>query len=236
MLGNNLVMLNKQKSQYRWLLLLSMIYMMGWIATYPMVYKMVEWKHILEPGAIFMFPLSYAIADVIAEVYGYAAARQIVWFSMFVGFIYCISLKFVANLPPPSDWKGQEGYLLVFSPILRAYFAITIASVLGNFINIYIISKFKILMCGRHFWLRSILSTSIGELVFTIVGGTLAYTGIEPISKIPFLMLDGYIFKMIYAFIAVLPVVLLATWLKNTEKIDIYDRNVDYNPFKISIL
>lgn len=90
-------------------------------------------------------------------------------------------------------------------------------------------------MYGKYFWLRSLLSTGIGELVFSVVGGSLAYVGVEPLSKIPFLMLDGYIFKMIYAFIVVWPVVMLTIWLKNSEKIDAYDHGISCNPFKLSV-
>lgn len=225
---------SKPTPQYKWILLLAMLYLIGWTTTYPMIYKMVEIKNILEPAAIFLFPLSYAVADIIAEVYGYKIARQTVWFALFSGLIFCVSLKIVGTLPAPNYWTKQHNYDVVFSPILRAYIATTIASLVGSFINIYAISKFKILMYGKHFWLRSLLSTGIGELVFSVVGGSLAYIGVEPLSKIPFLMLDGYIFKMIYAFIAVWPVVYMVNFLKKSEKTDVYDYDVDYNPFKLS--
>lgn len=234
MLANELTISNQPKNQYRWLLLFAMIYLIGWATTYPMIYKMVELNHILEPGAIFLFPLSYAMADIITEVYGYKIARQIVWFSMIVGFIYCLALKIVAGLPAPAFWNKQEDYSVVFSPLLRAYFATSIASILGSFINIYAISKFKILMSGKYFWARSLLSTGIGELAFSVAGGTLAYVGVEPLSKIPFLMLNGYLFKMFYAFLAVWPVVILTAWLKKSENTDIYDHGINYNPFKLT--
>jgi uncharacterized integral membrane protein (TIGR00697 family) len=234
-------MLNNQdfpkqaKPQYKWLLLLAMIYLTGWTTTYLMVYKMVELHNILETGAIFLFPLSYAIADIISEVYGYQIARQVVWFSLVTGFIFCTALELVTKLPTAGFWHNESSYEVVFGPILRAYFALTIASLIGNFANIYIISKFKIIMHGKHFWFRSLLSTGIGELFFTLIGGTIAYIGIEPWSKIIFLMLDGYLFKMLYAFIAVWPAVLLVYILKKTERADVYDYGINYNPFNIKV-
>ena len=221
--------------QYQWLILFAMTYLIGWTTTYPMIYKMVEINGILEPGCIFLFPLSYAIADVITEVYGYKIARQIIWSALIAGCIFCIALKFVSALPPPAFWKKQNSYEIVFSHILRAYFATTIASLAGSFANIYIISRWKILMYGKYFWFRSLFSTGIGELFFSVIGGTLAYSGIEPWSKIVFLMLDGYLFKMIYAFIAVCPATLLVFCLKRAENIDIYDTNINYNPLSFSV-
>jgi uncharacterized integral membrane protein (TIGR00697 family) len=225
---------NQHKTQHQWIILLAMIYLIGWTTTYPMIYKMADFHNILEPGAIFLFPLCYAVADIISEVYGYRIARQIVWFALISGFVFCLALKIVATMPAPDFWHKQDSYNTVFSPILRAYFATTIASLLGNFINIYVISRWKLIMQGKHFWIRSLFSTAIGELTFTIIGGTLAYGGVEQWSHIIFLMLDGYLFKMLYACIAVWPAAILVEQLKKIEAIDIYDQGINYNPFKIS--
>lgn len=226
-------MKKESRHNYKWLTLIAMIYLIGWTCTYPMIYKMVEIFHVLEPGAIFLFPLSYAVGDVLAEVYGYSVARQVIWFSLITGFISCLALNIVALMPAPPTWQKQINYYVVFSPILRAYLATTIASLAGSFLNIFAISKFKILMSGKNFWFRSLLSTAIGELVFSILGGFLAYVGVESWSRIPFLMLDGYIFKMAYAFLAVWPIVIITSWLKKSEQLDTYDYSINYNPFKL---
>ncbi|OGT41301.1 MAG: hypothetical protein A3F13_09895 [Gammaproteobacteria bacterium RIFCSPHIGHO2_12_FULL_40_19] len=226
---------NSQYPQFRWMLLLAMIYLTGWTTTYPMIYKMIEVHKILEPGAVFLFPLSYAMADIISEVYGYRVARQVVWFALFSGFIYCVAIAIVSSLPAPQFWNNQEHFSVVFSPILRAFFATTAASLIGNFINIYVISRWKVIMYGRYFWLRSLCSTAIGEATFSVIGGTLAYAGVLPWSKIVFLMLDGYLFKMLYALIAVWPAAMLVGLLKKAEGVDIYDRGISYNPFKLNI-
>ena len=223
------------RKQYKYIILLSMIYLVGWTTTYPMIYKMTDVHNILESGCIYLFPLSYAVADIISEVYGYRIARQIVWFSIICGFIYALALYIIGTMPGPHFWHKQTSYETVFSPLLRAYFATTIASVLGNFVNIYIISRWKVILKGRVFWARSLLSTGIGELLFSVIGGTMAYAGVEPWSKIVFLMLDGYAFKMLYACIAVWPVVLIVILLRKAEKVDVYDIDINYNPFKLSL-
>lgn len=226
---------NSDKTSYRWVILLAMIYLVGWTATYPVIYKMVDFHNILEPGAVFLFPLCYAVADIISEVYGYKVARQIVWFALIAGFIFVLALQSVALMPAPSFWHKQQDYNAVFSVLLRAYLATTVASLIGSFINIYIISRVKIIMNGKHFWARSLLSTGVGELTFSVIGGTLAYSGVIPWSKIVFLMLDGYLFKMTYAFIAVWPAVMIAGYLKKAEGVDVYDYKINYNPFSLGL-
>lgn len=220
--------------QYKYIIFLAIFYFTGWAATYPMVYKMVSIEHVLETAAIFLFPLSYAVADVITEVYGYKLARQIVWAALICGFIFTAALQFVTDIPSAKFSNHAESYHIVFGHMIRTYVALTIASIAGNFINIIFISKSKLLLSGKHFWFRSLSSTCLGELVFTIVGGTIAYAGVEPWSKIIFLMLDGYLFKVLYALVAVWFVVLAANFLKKAEGVDVYDHNVNYNPFKYS--
>jgi uncharacterized PurR-regulated membrane protein YhhQ (DUF165 family) len=141
-------------------------------------------------------------------------------------------LWLIAHITPAPFWTHNHSYEVVFGHIVRAYFAFTIGSFIANFANIYIISKFKIILHGRFFWARSLLSTAIGELIFSFVGGAMVYMGIEPWSKMIFLMLDGYLFKVLYAFIAVWPIALLVKYLKHVECSDVYDIGVNYNPFK----
>lgn len=219
------------KSHYKFLIFLAIFYFTGWAASYPLVYKIVSFHRIVESSAIFLFPFCYALSDVITEVYGYRIARQVVWAGIICGFIFCAALEIISRVPGAIFWHHNSSYEIVLGNVLRVYIAMTVASFVGNFLNIYIISKFKIIMHGKNFWLRSLFSTGIGELIFTLVGGTMVYAGVQPWSKIIFLMLDGYLFKMLYALIAVWPTVLIVMLLKKAEKTDAYDYNVNYNPF-----
>ena len=48
-------------------------------------------------------------------------------------------------------------------------------------------------------------------------------------------MFNAYLFKMIYASIAVWPTVWLARLLKRVEKTDVFDDGINYNPFKLDV-
>ena len=45
--------------------------------------------------------------------------------------------------------------------------------------------------------------------------------------------IDAYILEIIYAFLFVVPAMLLVNFLRRKEKIDAYDYGISYNPFKI---
>ena len=232
---NTQIITHQPYKQYKFAMFFAVFYFIGWAATYPMAYKMISIHGIIETGAIFIFPLSYAIADIITEVYGYQIARQIVWVAVICGFIYSCVLQIVNALPPASFWHDNKSYQVVYSHILRAYGAFTLASIIGNFINIYIISKWKINLRGKYFWLRSLVSTGIGELSFTLISASLAFIGVVPLSKIILLMLDGYLLKMIYCIVTVWPAYFIAVLLKQAEGTDVYDYGINYNPLKFNL-
>lgn len=220
---------------YNFLIFLAVLYSVSWSSAYLMVYKMVSIGKMPVPGAVLLFPLSFSLADVITEVYGYKVARQILWSGIICGFIFCVAVKLVSAMPSPNFWHLQSEYKDVFGLVIRAYFAVTLGSLVGSFVNIYVVSKWKIILHGKHFWIRSICSTAIGELIFSIIGAIVGFVGVEPSSQIIWLITDGYLLKMLYASIAIWPAVILARLLKRLEGVDTYDIKTNYNPFKFSI-
>ncbi|MCL5026158.1 MAG: VUT family protein, partial [Chloroflexi bacterium] len=58
--------------------------------------KLIGVGGLLVPAAIVIFPISYIFGDVLTEVYGYGAARQVIW------------LGFACNLlAVAAIWAGQ---------------------------------------------------------------------------------------------------------------------------------
>lgn len=70
----------------KYILPLSLLYLTIYLAADSVAYKMVALGKILEPGPPFIFPLSYAVADIIAEVYGYTQAKKILFLTLFFSF------------------------------------------------------------------------------------------------------------------------------------------------------
>ncbi len=68
-----------EKQQYKYISIIQMLYVTALLATVVLTYKMVAFGPLLEPGGVFIFPLTYFFGDVIAEVYGYKLSRQLVW-------------------------------------------------------------------------------------------------------------------------------------------------------------
>src|SRR3990167_4211694 len=93
----------------------------------------------------------------------------------------------------------------------------------GAFINSAIISKWKTITHGKYFWLRSICSSLIGELIMLLISVPIALYGTLNIKEIATLILYAYSYKIIFAVIISGPANYLANILKIKEDIDIYD-------------
>ena len=106
---------------------------------------------------------------------------------------------------------------------------------IGEFLNVYLLSKWKIILHGKFFIFRSLLSTALGQASLTIIVDILNYTGKMPTMDLIKMMVSGYTWKMFFAIILVFPAWMLVKFLKKAENIDHYDINTNYNPFILGL-
>jgi uncharacterized integral membrane protein (TIGR00697 family) len=189
----------------------------------------------LEPGGILIFPFTFFFSDIINEVYGYKQARQLVWLSVFcLGFFVLFSYLSMLVPSAPVDANGQA-FIKVFNNYPKAFAGIGLATVSGFLTNNYILAKLKILAQGKHYWLRSIISTSIGHLVFSFVWATIFYSGKMPALDIIKIISYIYCWKIIFEIVLTPFSALTASWLKKKEGVDIYDYNTNFTPFSLRV-
>lgn len=220
---------------YNFLLLLSLLSLTFLLVCDVVCYKIVEFGFILQPASAFAYPVSYIIGDMIAEIYGYQFARQVIWYCLACQVVFTFVITLLISLPSPNYWHFQESYNVVLGGLTRQVIASTCGILLGGFVNAYIISKSKILMHGKHFWLRNLIATAIGEGVVCIVAYTILFHSKYPLSHLVHFMLSAWSYKCFYAILMVLPVALIVDIIKRKEGFDIYDYNVNYNPFSLSV-
>ncbi len=187
----------------------------------------------LEPGGMLVFPLTFLICDIISEVYGYSLGRKFIWLGVLCEFIFAFVATTVVHLPYPADWHNSRAYTIVFDPTIRYVSSSVFALLIGEFINIYILIKWKIKLQGRLFWLRSIIAVALGQAALTIIVDVAAFWGSLTFDSLVWMMICGFLWKMIYSVLLVYPTWLIIKLLKKSEGVDIYDYNLDFNPFKL---
>ncbi|MFO1258296.1 MAG: queuosine precursor transporter [Gammaproteobacteria bacterium] len=195
--------------------------------------KLFTWGPFILPVSIFVFPMTYVLSVAITEVYGYLAARRVIWFAFFMNLVMALSFQVAIQIPAMEEWMHQEAYATVLGFSSRVVAASLTAYFVSEFLNAYLVSKLKVKHQGRNFWLRAILSMSIAEALGTFVVITLAFAGTISFQAWWHLLVGYYCFKVTYAVIATPILARVVKAIKAREQVDVFDSKTNFNPFGV---
>lgn len=212
-----------------------MLYMTVKLVTVILIYKIISIGPFIASASTLVMPLWFVMGDIIAEVYGYKVARQLIWSAILCQFLFAFTCGMLNSFHSPSGWGDQEAYNQVLGKLPRVAFASFLAILSGAFVNAYSISKWKIFFRGKYFWLRCLGASAIGEFIFTIVAYSTEFFGLVSSSHVVHLIVISYVIKIIFGLILILPAMYIAEVLKKAESIDPYDYLTSFNPFSLSL-
>ena len=229
---------------YRYFAWVTAIFVTCLIIANIIAVKLIDVAGLILPAAVIIFPMSYIFGDVLTEVYGYARARQVIWIGFACNLLAVAAIGVGGALPPAAFWaSNQAAYdtILGFAPrLLAASFA---AYLVGEFLNAFVLARLKVATHGRHLWARTIGSTLIGQLADSSVFITLglvqvaalpaALRGTLPAEALPGTIVTQWLFKSAYEAVATPATYLVVNRLKRAEGLDVFDRDTDFNPFKL---
>lgn len=183
------------------------------------------------PVSGLIIPLVFSLGDLTADVYGYQISRKLIWNAIVCQFMFGILITFAINFPSPPGDLNNIHYNESFKHIIRTNITSCMSVTSGMFTNAFLMSKFKIWMNGKNFWIRTILSSSVSEFVLCFVAYSTLYLGLKTPLEIWKIVVSVWYYKLLFAVIAAPFVSILASKIKRMEKSDVYDINIDYNPF-----
>ncbi len=186
------------------------------------------------PAGVLIFPIAYIINDVIVEVWGYRKARLIIWSGFAVNLLAVLFFTLGILAPPAPFWKNQEAFSTILGNTPRIIVASLLAYLTGSFLNAYVMSRVKILMKGRNFSVRAILSTLFGETADSLIFITIAFAGSFPLEVILGMVVTQAFIKTLYEIVVLPFTILIVNKVKQVEGIDTFDESISYNPFSIS--
>ena len=219
--------------QFKALTFLSMIYITSILAADVLIYKIMHFGSIVLTVGSFVTPFWFVTADIVAEIYGFRVTRRMIWSGIACGFLFTIICVTLINLPSPDVWPYQSAYDQVLGKLPRVFLGSVAGVIIGQFTNTYLISKWKILLQGKYFWLRSIGSSATGQLAFTVVTILCDLLGVLPFYQVMQLILISFTIKLIVTPLLAFPASALVYYIKKLENIDVYDCTTNFNPFKI---
>ncbi|OGT32516.1 MAG: hypothetical protein A3C44_02075 [Gammaproteobacteria bacterium RIFCSPHIGHO2_02_FULL_39_13] len=228
-----MIVLSRSHEQYRYLTLLSMLYGAILQISVLLDYKFISIDSMVASSATFVISITFFLADVIAEVYGYQKAKQVVW-SGLIGLLCFSTIGFVLQkLPTPPEFSQYtNAYHIILNLLFRAGISNAIAIMIGAFFNIYFVSRWKIVLRGKYFWLRSLGSSAIGEALYTIFVVSLVNVGVVPFPHFLQILGMSYSYKLLFDTVAIMPANLLAQFLKKRESLSDCRFAQDVMPFK----
>lgn len=198
--------------------------------------KLISIGPIEATAGLLIFPVSYIINDIIAEVWGYRKARLIIWYGFLMNFLTVIIFRLSIVVPGSENFSHQEAFQLVLGNTERISLASFVAFLIGSFLNAMVMSKMKLFQKGRNFSLRAVVSTLVGEGANSLVFFTIAFAGVIPNKDLMTLILTQTAMKTGYE-ILVLPLTnVIVRWVKRKEQEDVFDEGISYNPLKINEL
>ena len=186
-------------------------------------------ESITLPAAVILFPITYIFGDIFTEVYGFRKARTIIWLgfgcSFFAVAVYLITIA----LPHPGFWENQDAYATVLGTTPRVAAASFIGYLFGEFSNSVVLSRLKVATGGKKLWIRTILSTLVGEGLDSIIFVTISFMGTMDTATLAHMILFQYLFKVCYEALFTPATYAIVNWLKKKEGTDVFDYDVKYN-------
>ena len=198
--------LNKKNFKDQFYLILSGIFIASLVTCNLIANKFVTvdlgFKVFIVSAGILPYPFTFLVTDLISELYGQKKANLVVlagfFASMFVLLFLWLGGQFNAI---PDSLVTDQVYDSVFRNAWRIIAASMTAYLFAQFIDVRIFHFWKKLTNGKHLWLRNNASTLVSQLLDTILVICILFFGVWSTDQIFSAIIDGWLFKMLMAFI-----------------------------------
>lgn len=165
---------------------------------------------------LLLFPIVYIIGDVTTEVYGFKAARRMIFMGFFMNFVVVLTGALAAVLPGVDGDPSTAAIDVIFhidgGMAMVVLGASMISYVVGSLANAKVMQVMRRRDGERRFSLRAIVSTLVGESADSLIFFPVAFMGqvmegLMTWGDLGYMVLLQVTFKTLYE-IVVLPVTL----------------------------
>ena len=152
------------------------------------------------PCGVIIFPVIYIVNDVLAEVYGYEKARNVILLGFLMNLVAVICYNVTIWLPAPVFFENSDAFSIVLGSTFRLLVASFAAYLVGSLVNAKMMVVLKKWDEDKLF-LRCILSTLFGEGLDAIIFITIGFLGTMPLEALISMIIAQAIFKTVYEII-----------------------------------
>lgn len=151
---------------------------------------------IITDGGALLFPLTYVLGDVLAEVFGMRGARRAILLGFGVSLLASLTFLAVGAAPAAPGYENQDAFVAVLGFVPRIVAASLVGYLVGQFLNAWVLVKLKQRREEKGLWKRLLGSTVVGEAADTTVFCLIAFGGqIDGGTMLNYIVV-GYLFKV----------------------------------------
>lgn len=180
---------------------------------------------LITDGGAVLFPLTYVLGDVLAEVYGLRRTRRAILVGFVLAAVMSLTFLVVDAAPPAAVWPNAAAWHAVLGFVPRIVAASLLGYLAGQFLNAYVLVRIKERTRERGLWFRLITSTLVGEFADTLVFCTVAFgplgSFIDGYSMPPAELLNyvviGWLYKCAVELVMLPVTYRVISWIKNRE-------------------
>lgn len=153
---------------------------------------------IILPSAVIIFPVVYIVNDILAEIYGFKKARNIIILGFVLNAFAVVAYFIAMSLPAPVfATETAAAFAVTLGSTWRMLFASFAAYLVGSLVNAYVMAKMKERL-NKYLMARCIFSTLIGEGLDAIIFITIAFVGTMPLVDLFIMIAAQAIFKTVF--------------------------------------
>ena len=155
---------------------------------------------VVLPCGVVIFPVIYIVNDILAEVYGYEKARNVIILGFFTNLVAVICYTVTMLLPAPAFFENSQAFNIVLGSTPRLLLASFSAYLVGSLVNAKLMVYLKSWDENKLFF-RCIASTFFGEGLDAVVFILIGFFGTMPMEALLLMIVAQALFKIVYEII-----------------------------------
>jgi uncharacterized integral membrane protein (TIGR00697 family) len=168
----------------------------------------------------------FLAAQIMVERFGRAVAFRSVWvgFSALVLFVLMTQYS-IRLVGMPDNGTLANSMHQVFSAVPRIAIASMCAYLVSQNLNVWLFATLRQKTGKRQLWMRTLVSSGIGQLADSLLFFSIAFAGTIPNSQLVQALLAGFVIKLFMAFIG-MPILYMSSavarpvGIGNSEKVE----------------
>lgn len=151
---------------------------------------------IITDGGAIVFPLTYVLGDILAEVYGFDRARRAIVSGFAVSILAAVAFMLVDLAPPAPGWPNDAAWHAVLGFVPRIVAASLVGYIVGQILNARVVTAMRDRARPGSLWWRLLSSTLVGQVADTTLFCVIAFAGVVPVATLLNYIVFGYVYKV----------------------------------------